>query len=329
MSLPLVSVMWFRIKPLKCFTGMIQVSTCTCSAEKMASGKGNVAKSGVWEFFKVSEDKTTTTCTLCKVKLTFKGGSTSAMRNHLKAVHKSLGSSPTPYSTMRVSPTGGRQADISQMFTPKSKKTMSASRQEELIKSLAYMCAVDLRPMSIVSGKGFISFCNKLNPDFKVPCRTTLTKHIGLLYVDLKAAVTQQTKNNDVAITTDMWTSSAGQRGYITVTGHYIDQSWKMQCKVLATRPLDDRHTGVNIAKSLDTIKAEFLIKDFVAVTTDNAANMQVAAREAGIQRIPCFSHTLQLAICDSLKKEQISKALLSCRKLVSLPSCQVIHVEM
>jgi hypothetical protein len=32
-----------------------------------------------------------------------------------------------------------------------------------------------------------------------------------------------------VAITTDMWTSDNQKRGYMSVTGHFIDDSWNLR----------------------------------------------------------------------------------------------------
>ena len=52
----------------------------------------------------------------------------------------------------------------------------------------------------------------------------------------------------DVAITTDLW-MAIRVRGYITITAHYI-HDWKYNTSVIATRPLDEKHTAVNIVKS-------------------------------------------------------------------------------
>ena len=121
-----------------------------------------------------------------------------------------------------------------------------------------------------------------------------------------------------VSFTTDMWTSCA-RMGYITVTAHYISSDWKLHNKVIATRAVPEKHTGVNIANVLINIKDEFQIQSLKALTTDNAQNMVVAANEAGFERWPCFSHTLQLAINDALAKiPAITKAVAFGRKLVS-----------
>ena len=49
-----------------------------------------MSRSVVWKYFELNDDKTKTKCTLCKASLSFGGGSTSAMRNHLKMVHSTI-----------------------------------------------------------------------------------------------------------------------------------------------------------------------------------------------------------------------------------------------
>ena len=110
----------------------------------------------MWEHFTLSEDGKKCVCTICKVKLVFSGGSTSSMLNHLK-IHKSLVDSekPTP-----------RQTTLAEFH--RSKASLPPKKYEKICSSIAYMCAVDLRPLSIVHGIGFQKFAHELNPDFKV-----------------------------------------------------------------------------------------------------------------------------------------------------------------
>ncbi|XP_067682691.1 uncharacterized protein [Haliotis asinina] len=86
----------------------------------------------------------------------------------------------------------------------------------------------------------------------------------------------------------DMWTSCA-THGYITVTGHYITDERDLKSCILATRRVEDCHTGENIADdALVSIKTEFEIEYVCGLTTDNASNMTVAARATG------FPHELE-----------------------------------
>ena len=80
---------------------------------------------------------------------------------------------------------------------------------------------------------------------------------------------------------------------------------------------MTERHTGVNIGQEILGICDEFDVGTKVALVTDNASNMAIAAKECDMTHVNCFSHTLQLAIEDGLKIDQISKTLSVSRKLV------------
>ena len=261
-------------------------------------------QSTVWKFFNLADDKKTLTCTLCKAELTYTGG-TSAMHNHLKFVHKS-----SHVEEVKTS----RQVSLTSFHA--SKQTLSKGKYEELNRSLALMCALDLRPINLVSGRGFRAFARKLNPNYQVPCQATVTKNLQLLYLDEKKDLISLINNSPVSITTDLWTSVA-TKCFMTVTGHFITENWQLNAKVLATRALDVSHTGRNIADRILQLKEEFGISEIPAVVTDNASNMVKAAEESKIQRVPCFSHTLQLAVEDGLNDPKLVKVFASARKLV------------
>ena len=178
------------------------------------------------------------------------------------------------------------------------------------------MCALDLRPMSMVEGLGFKNFVYSLNPSYVVPTRNTITKVLHKIYEEAKEKVTAEMKGHPVSFTSDLWTSVANQ-GYISLTGHYI-KDWNLYSKTLATRLIDERHSGINIAKAISDIAADFEIESIPCLVTDNAANMSVAAKEAGLAHTGCFAHTLQLCVEQGLKLNPVAKALGAARKVVA-----------
>ena len=54
-----------------------------------------------------------------------------------------------------------------------------------------------------------------------------------------------------VSLTSDLWTSSSGDRGFICITGHFIDDNWVLRKRVLNFSALPSPHTGVHIAKTI------------------------------------------------------------------------------
>ena len=112
--------------------------------------------------------------------------------------------------------------------------------------------------------------------------------------------------------------------GYITITTHFTED-WALKSKLLATRKIDDRHTGENIVKALKSVQEEFDIAKVSALTTDNASNMLVAARLYNVPHVRCFAHSLQLAVHSGLTIPSIVSVVSQCRHLVGHFSHSVI----
>ena len=231
----------------------------------MDTVKKDKLKSPVWEYFveNVKDGKKTTQCQLCNVSLGYFGGTTS-MRNHLTYKHPSIklsdsksatkpqssGSNTTAGSFRQASALVGRQVSLKDLKW--NRPPMTTTRSDQITQSLALMCALDARPLSIVEGAGFKNFVHIINPDYKLPGRTTIRKHLHKLYTDAKSDVIDQIKGKPVSMTSDIWTSSALD-GYISVTGHFLDEDWHLCTKnlSLSTNAMHERHTGVHIAQAL------------------------------------------------------------------------------
>uniref|UniRef100_G3NAN5 HAT C-terminal dimerisation domain-containing protein n=1 Tax=Gasterosteus aculeatus TaxID=69293 RepID=G3NAN5_GASAC len=127
---------------------------------------------------------------------------------------------------------------------------------------------------------------------------------------------------NKIALTTDAWTSVATE-AYLGITCHFISDGWELTSFCLTTMPLEERHTGPNIAAWVEQAVERFEIptSKIVAVVHDNGSNVVLAANilqeKNGRVSVCCAGHTLQLVINHALKNPQISKALGASRSLV------------
>lgn len=98
---------------------------------------------------------------------------------------------------------------------------------------------------------------------------------------------------------------------------------------MLQTRPLFESYTGSNKAKVLKAAVQEWELdrsSQSTAVVTDNARNMEVEVREAGLSlHSGCFAHSLNLASQDDLNVPCISRLLGCVRKVVAYFHCSAI----
>lgn len=72
--------------------------------------------------------------------------------------------------------------------------------------------------------------------------------------------------------------------------------------KLLEVERSEGRHTADAIATHLRSILLEWGLQDKVfCVTTDNGANVVAAVKKMNMRHPPCFAHTLNLIVKDSL----------------------------
>ena len=84
---------------------------------------------------------------------------------------------------------------------------------------------------------------------------------------------------------------------------------------VLSTIHVSNAHTAENLAAELMSITDKWEI----CVLTDNASNIVAGVRLNGWKHLPCFAHTLNLIVQDSLKADtQLAEIEKKCCKIVS-----------
>lgn len=167
------------------------------------------------------------------------------------------------------------------------------------------MIVKDLQPASIVEDNGFQEFVRVLDPKYATPSRRSLMREdLPQMYMSKRAEIEEQLAGiKHCSITTDLWTSRATE-GYITVTLHFISESWELKSIVMKTTPVNEAHTSENIAAALKAITDEWKVSDKIhCATTDSASNMKRAIRISKWNHLACFAHTLNLIVTDALKQ--------------------------
>jgi len=150
-----------------------------------------------------------------------------------------------------------------------------------------------------------------VEPGYQTPSRKTVQKRVEKRRDDLRKKMEDELKKcSSVALAADAWTSRA-QESYLTVTAHFVNDSWEAQRMTLSTSPMDVNHTGEELANAIYDIAASYDVQEKTyGLLRDNASNMKTAAHilhsAYGIKgEVDCAAHTLQLCINNGLSLYQ------------------------
>ncbi|KAG7588913.1 Ribonuclease H-like superfamily [Arabidopsis suecica] len=122
--------------------------------------------------------------------------------------------------------------------------------------------------------------------------------------------------SNRISLTCDVWRSISIE-GYICLTAHYVDESWKLKSKILSFCAMPPPHSGFELAKKVLSCLEDWGIeKKIFSLTLDNASandNMQSILKDQLLSRhgllcdgeffhIRCSAHVLNLIVQAGLK---------------------------
>ncbi|KAJ8364707.1 hypothetical protein SKAU_G00135380 [Synaphobranchus kaupii] len=224
----------------------------------------------VWKYFTEDNTNSTVECQLCMTILKY-NKNTSAMLNHLKMKHPLSTASTSSNASTNEQRTTQRQTSINDF----SKRPVTDKRRQQITDLLVNFVVKDIRPLSALSGGGFRDIINFFEPGYTIPSHATLWKTLTHQYSTVRANIAKEMKDKSVSLTTDLWTSCT-MDPYITVTAHYITDSWELKSRVLRTTIMPERHTAVNIAQRLKETIEEWGLNVFCTIH-DNASSMNLA----------------------------------------------------
>ncbi|KAH9782451.1 BED-type domain-containing protein [Citrus sinensis] len=105
--------------------------------------------------------------------------------------------------------------------------------------------------------KSFQEMMAHANPVVKPMSRNTLKSEILKLYQIEKVKTLHLLGKNHVRvpINTDLWTASNQKKGYMVVTAHFIDNSWKLRSRILRFIYVPSPHTADTLCNESDGLK--------------------------------------------------------------------------
>ncbi|XP_059663589.1 zinc finger BED domain-containing protein RICESLEEPER 2-like [Cornus florida] len=183
---------------------------------------------------------------------------------------------------------------------------------------LACMIIVHEYPLSMVNHSRFRKFANSLQPLFNMVSRNTIKGDILKIYDSEKAKTSKfmEELNGRVAITSDMWTCNHSKKGFIAVTTHFIDDSWKLQRRIsrfmyvlashnkeILTEVLINTMLDWNIKRKLSTITLDnCTTNDAMIGSLLDKIDSSTLLLEGKVLYMRCCAHILNLIVKDGLE---------------------------
>ena len=160
--------------------------------------------------------------------------------------------------------------------------------------------------------------------------RTTVSKNLSKVASTARTALAPTIKkaavDNNLCVTSDMWTDNYSHTPYISATAHYIE-NWNLKSRILFTSEFDGhiRKTGENIltaiTKGLQVFDVNQADMKKIKFITDRGSNMIAAFRRH--TRLDCIAHLISTCLKHTLGKKHspipIQELLSSCTALVKL----------
>lgn len=299
------------------------------SAETQNSGdrRKRARTSSVWEYYSKKDINGTIriACNVQNCKRSFSArSSTSTLRGHLNDHGFFLDSKQKHFAS------GGALVD-------EPAKPMQ-QRQHEFFLSLCHWIVDAGLPFSTVENSYFKHMISTCDSNIKVPCRTTVSKHV----IEMQKAqeVSMKDKLKDIPgmvnVTTDAW-SSRVYKGYLSITIHWVDKDWCLRNVLLDFVRFPTPHNGETTSNVLFELLSYWnIIGSVKAITTDNASDMCTAMaklidkmniknntnRRVCDMHVRCIAHVVNLAVKDCLN--DVHQEINSVRSLLSAIRCSV-----
>ncbi|KAK3919557.1 E3 SUMO-protein ligase ZBED1 [Frankliniella fusca] len=236
--------------------------------------------------------------------------------SELSELDPSLDRSDSRSSSRSRSCTPQPQGTLDSVCAPDSKAT------EKLHYAVTHYIVTCNRPLNTVEKPGFRDKLQTFKPGYKVLSRRVLTDE----YIPkVKEQVVDHLKTllkggGDYSLTSDNWTSNADVP-YASLTAHFFDKEWEnLHAVTLSCRASQESHNGEMMKEFFEEALDSWglPVERCVALTTDNASDMRLAAELMDLPHMRCIAHTIQNGVEAVFKTVGIKKALKECKDLAS-----------
>ncbi|KAL0361688.1 UNVERIFIED_CONTAM: putative AC transposase [Sesamum radiatum] len=150
---------------------------------------------------------------------------------------------------------------------------------EKMKESMAHWIMMHEHPFSIVEEDRFNMMQRRGMPEWREMTRNTAKTYCINVYESEKKKLKSLLKNiNKISLTTDCWKSKNQKIEYMVITGHWIDESWQLQKRVLNFVHIPPPRRGPKIANVIWRCLEDWSIESKICtISVDNASANDVA----------------------------------------------------
>ena len=194
-------------------------------------------------------------------------------------------------------------------------------RSKDLSYKIGEMMALDNQPYSMVENLGFVRLMEAAKPRYKMPGRKIFSeKIVPTIYEKALKCIKEMTSEvHFMSLTTDFWSATASGNQFLSLTGHCVFENFDQQAVVLHAKPFKDKHTGENINETIGNMIDQYNIPHHTihSIVHDNASNMVKGIEDSNYDSLPCFIHTMQLALHECIFKQRAVRDIIAkCKNL-------------
>ncbi|XP_030640801.1 zinc finger BED domain-containing protein 4-like [Chanos chanos] len=199
---------------------------------------------------------------------------------------------------------------IQQPFQNQKKWPNSDEKSKQLDRLITEMIITDSQPFTMVSDAGFKRLLAVAEPRYTLKnekfYRTEMLEQIHRQVVaKIKTLIQAENAGQCLAFTTDCWSSTT--ESLMSLTCHFIDNSWKRNQVVLNTKAMHGSHTDQYIREIFLGMLDDWGIGQnrVMLVLRDNGANMVKGMKLVDLPDLSCTAHLLQLVVNDGLMSQR------------------------
>jgi hypothetical protein len=215
---------------------------------------------------------------------------------------------------------------VQSVINPDGTRTHQRYDEKKMLSEFARYIAHKEQPISM---GGCLSFARLMirgcgQPFYKRIHYRKMTKELKQQFTDRKNELIAifATTPFKVSLTSDIWTAGKHGLSYICITAHYIDDSWKLQKRVLSFRVIEWPHAGEVVFQAIMGVAREYNLKNdledkIISISFDNASNNNKAIEyffrslspimDGALFHQKCACHVLNLTVKAGLKTSGVS----------------------